>query len=380
MNIAVIGGGPGGLFFAYLMKRRDPAHDITVFERNAEDNTYGFGVVFSDVALSFVRDVDVALFDALTADNVVHASMRIVHRGVAVELANNVFYRMPRIALLQVLHRFCADAGVRLEFNHNVAVISDVGACDLIVAADGANSGIRTAHRDRFLPDIDVRPNKLAWYATSQPIDPLSLIFRETAHGLMIAHAYRYSPTRTTFLVECDQETWHAASLDVLPERESVAYCERVFAPELAGHPLLSNKSEWFNYPIVKSQHWHFENVVLLGDALRTGHPSVGSGTRLAMQDAIALFEACGRHDANVSAALAAFERNRRPGSDALQDAAIKSTQWYETVRSKLHLDPVSFAYDYVRRTGKVTHADLVRRDPGLAAAYARLHPEGVPE
>jgi len=380
VRIGVIGGGPGGLFFAYLMKKRDPAHDVTVVERNAEGNTYGFGVVFSDVALSFVRDVDAPLFDALTRDQVVHDSMRIVHRNVAVTLAGNVFYRMPRIALLQVLHRACADAGVRLEFNRAVADVADFAGCDLVVAADGANSGIRTAHRDRFQPTIDVRPNKLAWYATAQPIDPLSLVFRETEHGLMIAHAYRYSATRTTFLVECDPQTWRAAGLDVMPERDSVAYCERVFAPDLDGHPLLSNRSEWFNYAIVKNRHWHFDNVVLLGDALRTGHPSVGSGTRLAMQDAIALHEACRQCRGDVPAALAAFEQIRRPGSDALQAAAIRSTQWYETVRSKLHLDPVSFAYDYVRRTGKVSHAELARRDPGLAAAYGKLHPEGVPE
>ena len=379
MRIGVVGGGPGGLFFAYLMKKRDPGLEVAVVERNPQDNTYGFGVVFSDVALAFVRDVDLALYEALTRDQVVHDSLRIVHKGVAVGLANNVFYRMPRIALLQVLHRFCADAGVVLEFNREVAGIADFAGCDLIVAADGANSGIRNAHRDRFQPAIDVRPNKFAWYATTQPIDPLSLIFRETEHGLMIAHAYSYAPHRTTFLVECDPQTWQSAGFDALSERESLACCERVFAADLAGHSLLSNRSGWFNYPIVANRHWHFDNVVLLGDALRTGHPSVGSGTRLAMQDAIALSDAWRHCAGDVPAALAAFEKSRRPGSDALQAAAIRSAQWYETVRSKLHLDPISFAYDYVRRTGKVSHADLVRRDPGLAAAYEELHPGGFP-
>ena len=380
MKVGIIGGGPGGLFLAYLLKKNDPAHDIVVAERNTEDNTYGFGVVFSDVALSFVRDVDAALHEALTRDQVVYDSMRIVHRGVAVKLANNVFYRMPRIALLRALHRFCAAVGVRLEFARNVAHIDAFAGCDLIVAADGANSGTRAAHRDRFEPEIDVRPNKLAWYATSQPIDPLSLIFRETQHGLMIAHAYRYSSDRTTFLVECDPQTWRAAGLDSMSEHESVAYCERVFAPDLDGHPLLTNRSEWFNYPIVRNRRWHFDNVVLLGDALRTGHPSVGSGTRLAMQDAIALFDACGRHGSDVAAMLEDFDATRRPGSDALQAAAVRSAQWYETVHAKLALDPVSFAYDYLRRTGRVSHADVARRDPELAAAYAMLHPQAAPE
>src|SRR4051812_20823499 len=233
MKIGVIGGGPGGLLFAYLMKKADPAHEIVVAERNAADNTYGFGVVFSDVALSFVRDVDAALYDALTRDQVMHDAMRIVHRGVAVPLANNVFYRMPRIALLRVLHRFCAGVGVTLQFDRAVDSVDEFADCDLIVAADGANSGVRTAHANRFQPSIDLRPNKLAWYATTQPIDPLSLVFRETSHGLLIAHAYRYSATRTTFLVECDPRTWHAAGLDTASERDSVAYCERVFADDL---------------------------------------------------------------------------------------------------------------------------------------------------
>ena len=380
VKIAIIGGGPGGLFLAYLLKKRDRAHDIVVAERNAQDNTYGFGVVFSDVALAFVRDVDAALHDALTRDQVVHDSMRIVHRGVAVTLANNTFYRMPRIALLRVLHRFCREAGVRLEFGRNVTDIGAFAGCDLIVAADGANSSTRAAHRDRFEPEIDVRPNKLAWYATAQPIDPLSLIFRETPHGLMIAHAYRYSGDRTTFLVECDPSTWRAAGLDSMTVQQSLACCERAFAADLGGQRLLSNRSEWFNYPIVKNRRWHFDNVVMLGDALRTGHPSVGSGTRLAMQDAIALCEACSRHPDDVAASLREFEAVRRPGSDALQEAAIRSAQWYETVRARLDLDPVSFAYDYLRRTGRVSHADVARRDPELAAAYARLHPQPPPQ
>jgi anthraniloyl-CoA monooxygenase len=223
-----------------------------------------------------------------------------------------------------------------------------------------------------------VRPNLLAWYGTTARFDPLSLVFRENDDGLLIAHAYRYSATHSTFLVECDSETWRAAGLDRMTEAESLAYCERVFREDLDGRPLLSNRSEWFRYAIVSNRRWYWRNLVLLGDALRTGHPSVGSGTRLAMQDAIALFEACVALP-EMPARLAEFERRRRPGSDSLQNAAIKSTQWYETVRTRLSLDPVSFAYDYLRRTGRVDHQDVRMRDPALAAAYEVLHPEGVP-
>ncbi len=379
MNIGIIGGGPAGLFFAYLMQRQDAAHRIRVIERDPAEATYGWGVVFTDIALAFVRDVAPELYAAMTRNQVVHDAMRIVHRGLAIALPNNTFHRMARIDLLRTLRGHCAELGIAIEFGRKVDRLDELADCDLVVAADGAASAIRTRYRNHFEPSIDVRPNLLAWYGTTSLFDPLSLIFRENDDGLLIAHAYRYSSTHSTFLVECDPQTWRAAGLDRLPEAASLAYCENVFRDDLGGHPLLSNNSDWFRYPIVRNRHWHWRNVVLLGDALRTGHPSVGSGTRLAMQDAIALFDAWQACGDDVPALLDDFERRRRPGSDALQAAAVRSTEWYESVRSKLHLDPLSFAYDYLRRTGRVTHDDVKRRDPALAAAFEALHPEGVP-
>jgi anthraniloyl-CoA monooxygenase len=379
MNIGIVGGGPAGLFFAYLMKRQDASHQIRVVERDPAEATYGWGVVFTDIALAFVRDVAPELYAAMTRNQEVHDAMRIVHRGEAITLANNVFHRMARIDLLKTLRQHCADLGVAIEFGRRVDTLDEFTDCDLIVAADGAASTIRTRYRAHFEPTIDVRPNLLAWYGTTCLFDPLSLIFRENDDGLLIAHTYRYSRTHSTFLVECDPQTFRNAKLSRMSEAGSLAYCEHVFRDDLGGHPLLSNKSDWFRYPIVRNRHWHWRNVVLLGDALRTGQPSVGSGTRLAMQDAIALFdawEACGE---DVDALLVDFERRRRPGSDALQAAAVKSTEWYESVRTKLHLDPVSFAYDYLRRTGRVDHDDVKARDPALAAAFEALHPESTP-
>jgi len=378
MNVGIIGGGPAGLFFAYLLKRHDPAHRIRVVERDPREATYGWGVVFSDVALAFVRDVARELYAAITEGQEVHDTMRIVHRGEAITLAHNTFHRMARIHLLSVLREHCAALDIPIEFGRKVTDVAEFADCDLVVAADGANSTIRTRYREHFGPALDVRPNYFAWYGTAALFDPLSLIFRESADGLLIAHAYRYSRTYSTFLVECDPQTWRKAGFDQMPEAESLAYCAGVFREDLDGAPLLSNRSEWFRYPIVSNKHWHWNNVVLLGDAVRTGHPSVGSGTRLAMQDSIALFEAA-RDVGDVPTMLAEFERRRRPGSDVLQEAAIKSAQWYETVRSRLALDPVSFAYDYLRRTGRVDHADVRARDPELAAAYEALHPDGVP-
>ena len=376
MKIGIVGGGPAGLFYAYLMKRADPRHEIRVVERDPEGATYGWGVVFSDVALAFVRDIAPELYASMTARQEVHDDMAVVHRGVHVRLAHNVFHRMARIDLLGALQSHCRRVGVQLEFGHRANDVDEFGDADLVVAADGANSGIRTRHAERFGPELDVRPNWFAWYGTTRLFDPLSLIFRETDDGLFIAHTYRYSRTHSTFLVECDPRTFERAALARRPEDESVAYCERVFADDLHGHPLLSNRSTWFRYTIVKSRRWSWNNVVLLGDALRTGHPSIGSGTRLAMQDSIALFEASRAHDGDVPAILAAFERDRRPGSDALQAAAIKSTEWYENLGPKMALDPVSFAYDYLVRNGRVSHTQVRERDPELAAAYERLHPE----
>lgn len=380
MRIAIVGGGPAGLFFASLMKRHGLARDVRIVERDPEGATYGWGVVLSDVALNFVKDVDAALHAALTEGQVVFDRMRIVHRGQEVILEHNTFWRMARLDLLRILQSSCRDAGVRLEFGRRIADRAELDAlaadADLVVAADGAHSAVRTLLAEHFGPELDVRPNWLAWYGTRQRFDALSLVFRPCAHGLLIAHAYTYTPTLSTFLVEADPDTFVAAGLGAMSEADSLHYCERVFADDLGGEPLLSNRSTWSRYAIVRNRRWHHGKVVLLGDALRTGHPSIGSGTRLAMQDAIALFRAFEHAGADVPAALCEFERTRRPGSDGLQAAAVRSTEWYETVRSRLHLPPVAFAYDYMWRTGRVSHEDLRARDPALVAAYEALPPD----
>ena len=252
--------------------------------------------------------------------------MEIVHQGEHVTLAGNTFHRMSRLDLLTALYRHCREAGVQLAFECRCDDLTGFGDADLIVAADGANSAIRARYREHFVPTLDERPNLLAWYGTTRLFEPLSLIFRQNQDGLIIAHCYQYSRTHSTFLVEVPPDTFHRAGLDRMSEADSLAYCEAAFAEDLQGHPLLSNRSTWFRYSIVQNAHWSFDNVVLLGDALRTGHPSIGSGTRLAMQDAIALSEACQSAAGSVANALEEFRRIRRPGSDSLQQAAIKST------------------------------------------------------
>jgi 2-polyprenyl-6-methoxyphenol hydroxylase-like FAD-dependent oxidoreductase len=334
------------------MKRDDPAHEVRVYERDPEHATYGWGLVFSDFALSFVRDVAPEVYAALTRNEVVFPSVAVVHQGHAVTMSHT-FHRMGRLELLMALHDQCRQAGVVLEFERRLDDVTAFADCDLIVAADGANSAIRSRYAEQFQPSLDERPNLLAWFGTTRLFEALSLIFRQNGDGLVIAHTYQYSATHSTFLVEVDPMTFHSSGLDRMSEAQALRYCERVFAEDLQGHELLSNKSSWFRYTIVKNRQWYHKNIVLLGDALRTGHPSVGSGTRLALQDSIALFQAY-----------------KSRGS------AIKSTEWYENLGPKLSLDPVSFAYDYLRRTGRVEHADVRKRDPELAAEYERLHPE----
>ena len=374
MRIKVIGGGPAGLLFAMLMKKHDPSHEVTVFEQNPADATYGWGVVFSDVALGFIRDVDPEFFIEFTRNHARCDRMDIVHRGEVVPIRGNGFSRVSRIELLQVLQDNCRRNGVDLRFGVRVTSVEDVGPADLIVAADGINSPIREGLREHFEPSIETRRNRFAWYGTPHLFDAVTLSFRPDPAGIFIAHTYQYSQDLSTFLVECSPETWVAAGLDKASDDESRQHCESVFADDLCGAPLLSKRSDWFQASVVKNKRWSKGNVVLLGDALRSVHFSLGSGTRMAMQDAIALFKAIVADGADIASALASFEAERRPHSEKFQDAATRSLEWYEQVESRMHLSPVQFAYDYMTRTGRISHDDIRRMDPVFAANYEELN------
>lgn len=362
MKIAIIGGGPAGLYFALLMQRRFPHYRITVVEQNPRDATYGWGVVFSTI--SFLQDIDPAFFKS--ADYI-----ELIHRGETVRLDGNPFYRVARIDLLHALQERCAAAGVSLSFGERVA---DYEALlkenDLVVAADGAYSATRTQYAADFGTTLDVRPNKFAWYGTTKLFDPVTLIFQQTPHGVFVGHTYRYTEDKSSFVAECSPQAWRRAGLDRMSEDESRRYCEAVFADYLDGEPLLTNRSVWFNCVIVRNARWSHRNLVLLGDAVRTGHPSIGAGTRLAMGDSLKLYEAFERHGSDIGAALADYERTRRPKSTELQEAAVRSAAWYETVETRIHLEPVVLAYDFLMRTGRVKHEDLRRRDPKFLERY----------
>jgi 2-polyprenyl-6-methoxyphenol hydroxylase-like FAD-dependent oxidoreductase len=370
MKIAIIGGGPGGLYFALLAKKQNPRHEVRVYERNPAGATYGWGVVFSDIGLAFLREADEEFFAEFTAGHERCGYMDIVHRDTHVQVHSNYFSRTARIDMLAVLQRACLRAGVEIEFERAFDSTEALPEADIIVAADGANSTLRTRFAEHFQPQFETRRNKFAWYGTRQLFHPVSLIFRETEHGVFIAHCYQYSKELSTFLVEVDPDTWRRAGQDHMSEEGSRLYCARVFSRDLGSNELLSNRSQWFSANIVRNERWSYKNIVLLGDALRTVHFSLGSGTRMAMQDAIALNQALALHGDDVPTVFAAFEAQRRPASRNFQDAAAKSLDWYENVAGKMGLDPLSFAYDYMRRTDQVTHEDLKQRDPHFAAAY----------
>ena len=378
MKIDIVGGGPGGLFLAYLVKKRAPEWKVRVLEQNGADATYGWGVVFSDIALKFLEEADPAFFRRFTADHVRSDCMEIVHQGTHVPVDGHSFSRISRIALLKFLHAECYAAGVELSFNRRVDDVSKLGDADLVVVSDGVNSHNRGQLSDVFRPSFVRRRNKFAWYGTAQLISAVSLIFRETEYGVFIAHGYQYSEEMSTFLIETDPATWQRAELDRMSDVNSRALCERIFADDLGGHALLSNKSSWFEAVTVKNERWHAGNVVLLGDALRSVHFSLGSGTRMAMEDAIALCNGLEAHGSGLDAVFEHFESKRRPASDRFQLAAAKSLDWYEGVGEKMHLDPIDFTYDYMRRTGRVTHEDLRLRAPEFIRRYEQRHGDTI--
>lgn len=371
MRIVILGAGPAGLLFALLAKRRRRAWHVEVLEQNPRGVTFGFGVVFSQGALSFLERDCPDLYGQLLPRMQTWSMQRIVHRQERVDIDGNGFSAIARLELNRFLETLCTEAGVALHFGQRVESIGQVGAADLIVGADGVNSVARRDLEDGFHPHIDWLTNKFAWYGTTKTFDCLTLTFRSNEHGVWVAHHYRYSPGMSTFLVECDAATWHRAGLDGITDEQSRAYCERVFASDLDGHALMSNKSVWRNFPLLRNRNWSVGNVVLIGDALRTGHFSIGSGTRLAFEDAIALDRALGEYGTDVAAALACFERARRPIVDKIVSAANASSFWYERMADKMSMEPWQLAYDYMTRSGRVDDQRLGAMAPQFMARVA---------
>jgi len=370
MNINIIGGGPAGMYFAILMKRAQPSHEITVYERNGPDDTFGWGVVFSGKTLANLRAADEESHAAITASFEAWDNVDVVHRNSKISIHGNSFSGISRLQLLKILHRRCEQLGVQLLFKTEINDLErSRTSCDLFVAADGVNSTARKQYADRFQPTLDVRPNRYIWFGTNKLFHGLTLTFRENNAGVFAAHSYKFNKTTSTFIIECDQQTWEAAGFAEMNEDDTRKYLEAVFAPDLEGQELLSNNSKWINFLLVKNEKWFFDQTLMLGDALHTAHFSIGSGTKLALEDAIALFE-CFQRSSSVTAALQEFEKTRKPVIAEYQAAAHDSMLWFENARQYMNLSPLELAYVLMTRSGRVSDSDLRRRDALFMEQY----------
>jgi 2-polyprenyl-6-methoxyphenol hydroxylase-like FAD-dependent oxidoreductase len=372
MRIAILGAGPAGLYLAYLIKRRRPDADITLIEQNPAGATFGFGVVFSDRALEFLREDDPETFAAITPQMESWDDITLVHKNERVVIDGVGFAAIGRLKLLQLLQERVRSAGIEPVFSRAVTSLDECDGADLIVGADGANSLVRRSFADAFGAVVSYDSNRFAWFGTPTVFDTLTQTFRYTPIGDFNAHYYRYAPGRSTFIVEVNEPTFARAGFERMEEADSRALCEKVFADALDGKHLVSNNSIWRRFPHLSSARWHHGKHVLIGDAAHTAHFSIGSGTRLAMEDAIALDKALAVHGDNVAAALPAYEAARRPIVDKIVTGANASASWYENFAEYMQLAPLDFAMSYVMRSGRIDIERLRKLSPRFVERYER--------
>ncbi|MCA9792997.1 MAG: monooxygenase [Candidatus Eremiobacteraeota bacterium] len=351
------------------MKRLDPSHQVKVFERNPRGNTFGWGVVFSSQTLTSLAQADPVSHTAITDSFQLWDNVDIVHRGQKVSIRGNRFAGIARLALLEILIERCLELGVELEFGREILELPELSETDLLVGADGVGSRTREVYADAFKPHLEYAANHYIWLGTKRLFHGLTLTFRETPEGLYIAHSYKFSPDLSTFIVECDPESFSRAGFEDLDEAGTLAALQTIFADDLEGHDLLSNHARWIRFVNVRNHNWYHPKVVLLGDALHTAHFSIGSGTKLALEDSIALAECFGKAG-SVSDALQDFAVQRKPYVDAYQEIASESRQWFETARERTHLEPIPMAFATMTRNAKVDLENLRQRDPEFVERY----------
>ncbi len=381
MRIAVIGGGPGGLYSAALLKRLDPSREVTVHERNAPDDTFGFGVVLSDETLGGIESADPVVYAALQDEFVRWDDIDVVHRGRTLTSGGHGFSALSRRRLLAVLHERCHELGVDLRFHSEAPPAAELARThDLVIAADGVHSPTREAHAAAFGPQVTTHRCRYIWLAADFALDAFRFEIAETEHGVMQLHAYPYAADASTVIVEMREEVWQAAGLDRMDEAASAAYCAKLFPETLGGRPLHGNNSQWIAFRTVVNGRWSHGNTVLLGDAAHTAHFSIGSGTKLAVEDALAL-AACVEENETLPEALAAYEAERRPVVLSTQRAARASLEWFEDLGTYVGQEPHRFAFNLLTRSRRVTHDNLRLRDGSFVAAVEREAgvPQGTP-
>jgi anthraniloyl-CoA monooxygenase len=362
MKIGILGGGPAGLYSGLLIKKANPAHEITILERNPADMTYGWGVVFSDRTLASFQRADYKTYEQITSRFVIWDAIDVHYRGETIRCGGHVIASIARKELLRILQARCLELGVTITFNREIQSLAELDAYDLLIAADGINSLARKTYAEQFGHSIEFGKARYIWLGARKLLDAFTFIFCENEHGLFQVHAYPFSGDTSTFIVECAEDVWLRAGLDQVDEARSLAYCQQLLDPYLRGAALLSNNSKWISFPTLRTRHWQHQNIVLLGDAAHTAHFSIGSGTKLAMEDAIALASSLEQH-ADLTTALNEYELERKPVVEVFQRAAQESQVYFETLKRYLNLAPMQFAFQLLTRSGRISYDDLRLRD-----------------
>lgn len=371
MKIAIVGGGPGGLYLALLTKKSRPDWQIDVYEQNSADDTFGFGVVFSEETLEEFLSRDVESYAMITDAFAYWDDIVIRYKGREMRCGGNGFAGCSRLALLNILQKRCEDVAVTVHYESPIEDLARYDDCDVIVGADGINSRIREVHKDHFKPSLELKTNKFAWLGSTRPLDAFTFFFKQTEHGLVCAHTYQYEPGHSTWVMEMSPRTWTAFGFDRLAEDESARLLEKIFAAELEGHKLITNRSLWRNFPRVFCEHWWHRNLVLLGDAKATAHFSIGSGTKLAMECAIALSDALVKHaEHSIETAFRAYDDARRTEVQITQHNADVSLAWFEHMERSNDMKPMQFAMVVMCRAKSITWDNLLLRDERFVKAF----------